>query len=1246
LILRYTERKRLVDQLAIAVATTKEFRMKVKLCVALLALMVVMLPLSLLAGPGAAPANARLTATQVSANLPLSFEPADASGRYLARSGRYAVSIGATESFVVVTNPKSRSSQMLRFALQNANAAASIEAFDPLPGVTNYYVGNDPQKWRFGVKNFAKLQAKSIYPGVDMVYYGDQRRLEFDFVVAPNADPDPIALTFSGMDRLYTGAEGDLVAEVGGQPVRFAKPFAYQVVAGNKKPVSVEYALAGSKAQLRIGEYDKNLELVIDPIVTYATYLGGHQTDEVDGMAVDVNGNTYVTGKTCSPDFPGTSSTSTNCNAYVTEIKADGSALVGNTVIIGGNNNSWGRAIVLDSAGTAYVVGGTNSTDLPTNTTITKYDGTTKPNAWFGGDSDAFIAIISGGTLQRLAYLGGSGADDGFGVAVDGDKNVIATGETCFPTGLDTHPDFPAYSELQLAFQRKAEMCVGFITKLDNALNLYVQDPVNASWGDAPDFAAPAGGKFYFSEYFGGQPPNVPTGGWMANHSFHKGDVISVTYYDGATPKSNAEKCIGSGITGSVQPGWSSTQNAVDTDGTATWQNMGPPGALVNATTISRAVAVDPLGDIFVAGGSDSGFIGCALCGDTSYYIGSGAWVAKVSKDGGWVYSTVLGTIPTDTANAIAVDGSGRAYIAGTSTGGIFIPANTTSFQPKNGGGQDAFIVQLDNAGTNINYASYLGGSGNDQGNGVTVDVNGAAYIVGSTKSSNFPTVNPLTNTTTSLPMNALSGPEDAFVTRIIPGGSAVAFSSYIGGTNADQAFAVAAAQDGAFVVAAGSTHSFDFPVYQADPNAPPVFQPIYNKGVDNDAGDAFVVRIPIATLPNIAISPNNLDFGSVNVGTTTPVQPVTFTNTGNSPITITAVSVTGEFASDPASNCSNAILATNQSCTVQVTFTPTAGGVRPAGTIVFHDNGTGSPQTVNLSGTGISTSGGSINITPSSSPFTFADQPQNTTSTAKVFTITNVGNAAVTFTSITLTPVSGDFALTTDPSNPANACSTSSPLASGANCTIAVKFTPTGTGARPDGTLTVTASSNTVTMTLKGNGTAAPAADFTVVPPGTAVSVGVGKSGTFVVGFTPSGGFIQTITLTCTPPSPATCSVSPTSVSMDGTTSKTATVTVNVPAGSSGGSGGTRTGSIHWGVPFGALPFCAALTLFGKRRRRWVTLLLVAFGLVLVCTGCGGGGSSSGSSGMTPGSYSVTVTATYSGGTAHTVAVPVTVTP
>jgi hypothetical protein len=1220
--------------------------MKVKLCVALLALAVVLLPLPLLAGPGVAPANARLTATRVSANLPLTFEPMQAPGYYLARSGSYSVSVGATQSSVVMAGPNSRSTQILRFALQNANPAASLEALDPLPGITSYYVGNDPKKWRLGVKNFARLRANSIYPGVDIVYYGDQRRLEFDFVVAPNADPSPIALTFSGAGKLYADAEGNLVAEVGGQPVRFAKPFAYQTVAGERKPVSVNYALVGDKAQLRIGEYDKNLDLIIDPVVTYATYLGGHQSDEVDGMAVDINGNTYVTGKTCSPDFPGAATTSTNCNAFLSEIKADGSALVGNTVIIGGDNNTWGRAIVLDSAGTAYITGGTNSTNLPTNgTMVAKYDGTTQPNAWFGGDSDAFIAIISGGTLQRLAYLGGSGADDGFGITVDGDKNVIATGETCYPAGLDALPDFPVYS----GFQRKVEMCVGFITKLNNALDIYLQDTVNASYGDAPaaTVAPPHGGNWFFSEYFGGQPPNVASSGWIPSHTFYKGDIISVTYVSNFILQSSAYKCMRSGVTGAVEPlNWSPTVGSVVTDGSVTWQNMGAPGVLVNATTISRAVAVDPLGDIFVTGGSDSGFIGCSVCGDTSYYTGAGAWVAKVTKGGGWVYSTVLGKTPTDTANSIAVDGSGLAYIVGTSTGGIFMPANTTSFQPGNAGGQDAFIVQLDNAGTTINYASYLGGSGDDQGNAVAVDVNGAAYIVGSTKSPNFPAVNPLTNTKTNLAMDTVSGPQDAFITRVIPGGSAISFSSYIGGTNADQGFAVAAAQDGAFVAAAGSTHSFDFPVYQSNPNAPPVLQPVYNNNVDNDAGDAFILKIPIATLPNIAISTNEVDFGAVNV-TSTSTAPVTFANTGNSPISITSVTITGnpEFASAPASNCSGAILATNQSCTVQVTFTPTAGGARPNGTLSFFDNGTGSPQTVKLTGTGISTTGGILSL-DATSPFTFADQQQNTTSSAKVFTATNTGNTPVTFTSIAITPSPGDFALTTDPSNPANACSTSSPLASGAKCTIAVTFTPTATGARPDGTLTVAASSNTLTVTLKGNGTAAPTAGFTVTPPSVSPSFGLGKTGSFNLSFVPTGGFTQTLTLNCTilPVSPATCSAP--AVQMDGATTKTVAVTVVIPAGSSGGSGGTRTGSLHWGIPFGALPFCAALTLLGGRRRRWAIMLLVALGLVLICTGCGGGGSTGGAGGMQTGSYTVNVTATYNGGSVVIPPVSLTVTP
>ena len=261
--------------------------MKLKISVALLAFVTAVIPLSLFAEDGLAHAIASRDAAQTYANLPLRFEPAAEQGHFLARSSGYAVLVGAGESTIAITDGKAGLTRALRFSFDGSNAKARIEAIEALPGVTNYYIGADPKNWRLGVRNFAKLRTKDVYPGVDIVYYGDHRRLEFDFVVAPAADPRAIAMALSGMDKLYINAEGELVAEINGTPVRFAKPYAYQKVAGNAKAVSVEYALAGpGKVQLQIGDYDKNLELVIDPTLTYSTYLGGTAGDYANGIAL------------------------------------------------------------------------------------------------------------------------------------------------------------------------------------------------------------------------------------------------------------------------------------------------------------------------------------------------------------------------------------------------------------------------------------------------------------------------------------------------------------------------------------------------------------------------------------------------------------------------------------------------------------------------------------------------------------------------------------------------------------------------------------------------------------------------------------------------------------------------------------------------------------------------------------------------------------------------------------------------
>jgi hypothetical protein len=811
--------------------------MKVKFWVALVALAIVAFPPVSAAGNTGVTAEAKLAAVNAMRNLPLSFEPAATPGSFVARSrGGYTVSIGATESSVAVPGAAAGTASLLRFGFEGASAATSIEGFEPLPGVTNYYLGNDPAKWRLRVKNFAKLRAAGVYPGVDVVYYGDHRRLEFDFLVAPNASPDPIALAFSGMDKLYIASDGDLLAEVNGQPVRFAKPYAYQKVAGVAKPVSVEYVVnKAGKAQLQIGEYDKSLELVIDPVLSYATYLGGSQGDQANGIAVDTSGNAYITGQTCSSSFTGTANSYGGCSAFVTKLNAAGTAVI-YTTIVGGNHTASGNAIALDSSDNVYIAGTTNS-NLGFPNVVNSYN---------GGDSDAFIAEISyTGTLTRTAYLGGSDADTAYGIAVDSTGNVIVAGQT-------KSGNFPAYS----GFEDKVETYVAFVTKLDNTLDICTPGARYANPGTTTS------GTCYFSLFYGGQPPNVPgnsvgnPGYWIQSHEYLYGDIISVPVYNPVTGTyaNYAEKCISPGTSGSSAPAWAIATNtgSVVSDNTVTWQNEGTPALLVFAQTQANGVAVDPLGDVYAAGASTSQFIGCTNCG-FSNWIGAGAWVLKVNGSttpgGQYRYATVLGTTSTDSANGIAVDTQGRAYVVGTSTGGIFITTN--AFQSSVKGAQDAFLLRMNTAGSAIDYATYLGGSGNDQGFAVAVDPNGAAYITGSTESTDFPMVNPLTNQTTNLPMSALTATENAFIAKVIPNGSALGFSTYLGGTNlgdADYGTAIAVSQSTTSdnnIYVAGASNSSDFPVYPI--TAPTAYQTVYGNN-----GDAFASVILGSSVPAV----------------------------------------------------------------------------------------------------------------------------------------------------------------------------------------------------------------------------------------------------------------------------------------------------------------------------------------------------------------------------------------------------------
>jgi hypothetical protein len=264
---------------------------------------------------------------------------------------------------------------VLRMTLVGRNAKPRVEGFDEFPGKANYFVGNNPKKWHTGVPTYARAQYQDLYPGIDLTYYGNERQLEYDFVVRAGADPKSIVLGFKGADKLEVDAQGDLVLHTAAGPIRQQKPFIYQEVNGVRREIAGGYALKNMhQVGFQVASYDPSRPLVIDPVLFYSTYLGGSGNDQGLGIAVDSAGNAYVTGITGSTNFATTAGASQTIygggseDAFVTKLNSTGSGLVYSTYLGGGGGfgNDEGRGIAVDPAGNAYVTGNTNSPNFPT----------------------------------------------------------------------------------------------------------------------------------------------------------------------------------------------------------------------------------------------------------------------------------------------------------------------------------------------------------------------------------------------------------------------------------------------------------------------------------------------------------------------------------------------------------------------------------------------------------------------------------------------------------------------------------------------------------------------------------------------------------------------------------------------------------------------------------------------------------------------------------------------------------------
>lgn len=697
--------------------------------------------------------------------LPLGFEAnqgqTDPLVKYTARGNGYSVFLTADKTVFALTSAHSsgisarnrlhseaKSAEATKTAaidmkLLGGNVNPHISAGAELPGMTNYYVGNDPKNWRTGVKQYSSVAYRDVYPGVNMVFHGEQRQLEFDFVVAPGADAKAIGMGFEGANKLATDASGNLVLTSSAGEVVLHKPVAYQQKDGKRENVEVAFLVRNhQQVGLEFGSYDRSRELVIDPSLSYATYLGGTAEDDAYSLAIDGSGSAYVTGQTKSTNFPtvtGAYSTSNKgaFDIFVTKIAANGSSLVYSTYI-GGTGNDSGTAIALDGSGNAYVAGGTTTTSgFPTTTGAFQ-------TTFGGGSVDAFVLELAsnGGSLTFSTLLGGNGDDVANGIAVDttGVYVVGSTASTNFPTSA---------SPYQSALNGTSN---GFVTKLNTS-----------------------GTALAYSTYFGKGTGDLATA--VAVDSSQNAYVTGST----ATPTFPT-------TTGAFQTtcGTGSSCNGGLSDAFVTKFNS-TGASLVYSTFLGGeaadeglGIALDSSGDAYVTGLTQSSLHFPVKSALQTFGGVQDAFVTELNSSGtGLVYSTYLGGSSDDAGNSIAVDGNNNAYVTGQTNSTNFPTASATQSSP--GGNLDAFVSEISASGSSLVFSTYLGGSQNENVNAsggtlsplgsVAVDSTGAnIYVVGNTASTDFPAVAGSFQTTSG-------GGTDAFVAKYSTGSSSGSFT-------------------------------------------------------------------------------------------------------------------------------------------------------------------------------------------------------------------------------------------------------------------------------------------------------------------------------------------------------------------------------------------------------------------------------------------------------------------------------------
>jgi hypothetical protein len=1156
--------------------------------------------------------------------LPLSFEAnqgqTDPKAKFLSRGSGYALFLTDSSAVLALTKqdasnalpdravrdglkpasvPHAKKTDVVRMELAGASHDIHVAGTDRLPGSANYFIGNDSAKWHIGVPTYSKVQYTGVYPGVDLVYYGSQRQLEYDFVVAPGANPKPIQLQFVGAKSIKLTANGDLTVSARNGEIAFHKPVIYQNKEGHRQLVEGQFSIsAKNTVGFTLGRYDRAESLVIDPVLVYSTYFGSLAL--ATAIAVDSSsGSAYVTGqigygsvdvtagafqaKNNGEACPQQYCTNEEANAFVVKLNPLGTALLYSTYL-GGGYGDYGTGIAVDSAGNAYVTGMADSRNFPVTTGAYQTVNNAASYDVFNSTevvtvANAFVTKLNptGTALIYSTYLGGSGirfpnaqapapgyteapyaytGDYASGIAVDGSGNA-------YVTGLANSTDFP--------------VTAGAFQTMNNSQG-WVSPSVGIAGNAFVSKLNPSGTALVYSTYLGGRGTVIEDSGYEAGDS-------------------------------------------------------------------GTSIAVDGSGNAYVTG----------LANSTDFPVTAGAFQTANAKNGGkdfvtkinstgtaLLYSTYLGgSFGGVSGSGIALDVSGNAYVTGATYSNDF-PVTTGAFQtvthapsPSPGGSyiSNAFVTKLNATGAALVYSTYLGGTGTtinhiegDFGTGIAVDGSGDAYVIGYTASTNFPVTAGAFQTVNNA---AAIHSTNAFLTKLNSAGSALLYSTYLGGSGqgsaGDAGTGIAVDILGNAYVT-GQSSSTNFPVTVG------AFQTTNESSIIGQSPiTAFVAKLNLGTStisPTVTVTPSSSSITTAQSLTVT----VAVSGEADDPTPTGAVTlISGSYTSAAVILSSGSVtisipagsLATGAD-TLTATYTPDSSSSSTYNTAA----GTSSAVTVAVP---IGTATATVTVTPSATTITNQE--------SESVTIAVAGGSGVATPTGTVTLSSGSYsAQQTLASGAASFTIAAGILGSGAN-TLTAAYSGDATYASDTGTSAVTVSQV---------GIAAPAPS----------SVSPGASATSTVTLSAGSTFSGTMNLTCTLTSSPTgaqslptCSLNPASVTLGFGGTGTTVVTISTTAASTTALT-LPLGKNLWELSGGGVVLAGLLMLgLPLRRRRWMSMLDLLWVVVAAgAIGCGNGGTSNSAPPSTPstrattaGSYTFTVTAT-SGTVTASATIPVSV--